>query len=39
MPLYEITGPDGKVSEIEGPPNATNKQIVEAVQAKAGCCR
>jgi hypothetical protein len=34
MPLYEITGPDGKVYEIEGPPNATKKQIVEAVQAK-----
>jgi len=34
MPLYEITGPGGKVYEIEGPPGATKEQIVQAVQAK-----
>ena len=32
MPLYEIQGPDGKLYEIEGPPNATKEQIVAAVQ-------
>jgi len=34
MPLYEITGPGGKVYEIEGPPGASKEQIVQAVQAK-----
>ena len=30
MPLYEITGPGGKVYEIEGPPGASKEQIVQA---------
>ncbi len=34
MPLYEITGPDGKTYEIEGPAGATKQQVVEAVLAK-----
>ena len=34
MPLYEITGPDGRTYEIEGPAGATKQQVVEAVLAK-----
>lgn len=32
MPVYEITGPDGKVYEIEGPSGATKEQVVDALQ-------
>lgn len=34
MPLYEITGPDGRVYEIEGPEGATREQVIQAVMAK-----
>ena len=34
MPTYEITAPDGKTYEIEGPAGATKDQVVAAVLAK-----
>ena len=34
MPLYEISGPDGKIYEIEGPPGATREEVIAAIQAK-----
>jgi len=33
MPIYEVTGPDGKVYEIEGPAGASHEQIVAAVKS------
>jgi hypothetical protein len=36
MPLYEITGPDGRLYEIEGPAGATKEQVVAAVVSKLG---
>ena len=32
MPLYEITAPDGKVYEIEGPAGASERDLVLATQ-------
>ena len=34
MPTYEITAPDGKTYEIEGPAGATKQQVIAAVLAK-----
>jgi hypothetical protein len=34
MPLYQITGPDGNLYEIEGPEGATRQQIISAVQKR-----
>jgi hypothetical protein len=34
MPLYEITAPDGKTYEIQGPPGATQEQVAQAVLAR-----
>ena len=31
MPIYEITAPDGKTYEIEGPPGATQREIEDEV--------
>lgn len=35
MPVYQITGKNGKVYQIEGPANATREQIVKAVLERA----
>jgi len=32
MPLYQITGPDGKIYEIEGPEGATREEVISAIQ-------
>jgi len=34
MPLYQITGPDGKLYEIEGPEGATREEVIAAIQAR-----
>ena len=34
MPLYQITGPDGNLYEIEGPEGATRQQVISAVQKR-----
>ncbi len=34
MPLYQITGPDGNLYEIEGPEGATRQQVIAAVQKR-----
>jgi len=34
MPTYEITAPDGKTYEIDGPAGATRDQVIAAVLAK-----
>lgn len=34
MALYEVTGPDGKVYEVEGPAGATDAQVIAAVRAQ-----
>jgi hypothetical protein len=36
MPLYQITGPDGNLYEIEGPEGATRQQVIAAVQKRMG---
>ena len=32
MPLYEVTAPDGKILEVEGPEGATDEQIISYAQ-------
>ena len=34
MPTYEVTAPDGKTYEIDGPPNAPQRDIVNALLSK-----
>lgn len=34
MPLYSIKAPNGKTYEIEGPPGASQAQVVQAIMAK-----
>lgn len=34
MPLYEISGPDGKLYQIEGPEGASRDQIINAIQSR-----
>jgi len=34
MATYEIQGPDGTIYQIDGPENATKKQVVSAIQAR-----
>jgi hypothetical protein len=34
MPIYEITAPDGKTYEIEGPPGASRQDVINAVLAR-----
>ena len=34
MPLYQITGPDGKIYQIEGPEGATREQVIQAIQMR-----
>ena len=34
MALYEVTGPDGKQYEVEGPAGATDAQIINAVTSQ-----
>jgi hypothetical protein len=34
MPLYQITGPDGVLYEIEGPAGASRQQVIAAIQAR-----
>ena len=29
---YEVTGPDGSIYDIEGPDNATDEQLINAVK-------
>jgi hypothetical protein len=34
MPIYEITAPDGKTYEIEGPPGASRQDVIKAIIAR-----
>ena len=34
MPTYEVTAPDGKTYQIDGPPNAAQRDIVNALLSK-----
>lgn len=34
MPIYEVDGLDGKTYEVEGPPGASNEQIIASVLAR-----
>jgi len=34
MPIYEITAPDGKTYEIEGPPGASRQDVISAIIAR-----
>lgn len=34
MPLYEITGPDGVLYEIEGPAGASREQVISAIERR-----
>lgn len=36
MPIYRITGPDGRVYRLEGPEGSTPEQALERVRAMAG---
>jgi hypothetical protein len=35
VPVYQITGKNGKVYQIEGPPNASREQVIKAVLRQA----
>jgi hypothetical protein len=34
MPLYSVTGPDGKTYSINGPEGASREQVIDAIQTK-----
>lgn len=34
MPMYSISGPDGRTYSIEGPEGATREQVISAIQAR-----